>query len=180
MAHLFETPDSDNISPGSHAPQLEHLGQPYRSRSSSIQSDDSLAESDNESVDSAESIRVDWSSAQPLQLDGLTESAVTSPTQSSEESAADDTYMTVKEPPASLANIFIQADTPEQATVKSVSRASGKALKLPVARDVFQAAEIASEGMEDMAHLTSRNGSMVLVKKSQLAECAALSVLSGV
>lgn len=181
MTHLFErsevseddqaTPPTRSRSQSIDFSSPDSPSQLTRSRSGSIQSDISLAESDTESVDSTEDLRIDWSAAEPLDVLSLlpvTPHQEESFSHSSE--GSEDNYMTVKEAPIGLSGLFVEDHVlEEQRTVKPKPHVLPH-LNVPIVQDVFQAADIASEGMEDMAQVKSRNGSMVLIKRSQLAE----------
>lgn len=148
-----------------------------RSRQASAESS-TEPDSDTESISSEADISIDWSSVQPLAKETASPKKIQSEHGSSTSSdfghSTDDTsitnYPTIQiKPPASLNRLFSD-DSEDAGTLKSPPMSLGKNAKANTLADIFACADKASEGLEEMTKIKSQNGSMVVVKKSQLQE----------
>ena len=162
MTHLFE--NADGVVSIREASETSTASE-TRSRSTSNASESSVASEGDSGTESEVSYdgevtrAIKWSAIQPLPLytPGATRLAIEDPDKTVGSAQVDDVAEDV--------DISLL-------TIKSASRPAtiSKATQ-PNLADIFTCAEVAADGFEETAKIKSRNGSMVLVKASQLAEC---------
>ena len=172
ISSLFERPAADDCRQKSHSrsTSLSDIFADPHSRSNSQQTDGD--ESEAESTISYTQYANDWKSSSPLDVSHVFEGSTPELSPSSQQSHSP-TLISPTEQGLSYdtstigpgLQISLAEADPSSAFSTMTKREND--LKLPAAQDIFTCAEKASEGMTSV---TSRNGSMIMVKKSQLAE----------
>lgn len=180
ISSLFERPAADDTRQKAHSrtSSLTDLfanpPSPHSRSNSNEQSDGN--ESEAESTVSDTQYANDWKASSPLDVSHVFESSSLSTPELSPSSQQTDSPSLISpftdneaayDTTTIVPGLQISLTEPEVSSAFSTMTKRDKELKIPHAQDVFACAEKASEGMTS---ITSRNGSMIMVKKSQLAE----------
>lgn len=165
LSSLFERSDKHDTSEEIKTPEMQHS---IDTSESSVDS-----ESEAESVSSQADYTTNWEETSPLDTAHVRESSdLVSPLPSpasinlspSIDHFQEAAYDTTTVGPSLLLTL------PESKT-SAVNLKEGRNSEGNKLLDIFACAEEASAGMDGMTSMSSRNGTMVLVKKHQLAEC---------